>query len=82
MDLLCPLGKGSARWSWPGQGGQDDGVPVHLRRGRAQPSEIALYILLVDERPEEVTEMEMCGFGEVIASSFDFAPERTPSSRS
>jgi transcription termination factor Rho len=35
-----------------------------------------LYILLVDERPEEVTEMEMAGFGEVVASSFDFPAER------
>ena len=35
-----------------------------------------LYILLVDERPEEITEMEVCGFGEVIASSFDFPAER------
>jgi transcription termination factor Rho len=35
-----------------------------------------LMILLVDERPEEITEMEMCGFGEVIASSFDRPAER------
>jgi len=33
-------------------------------------------ILLVDERPEEVTEMELCGYGEVVASSFDYPPER------
>jgi len=33
-------------------------------------------ILLADERPEEITEMEMCGFGEVIASSFDRPAER------
>ena len=38
--------------------------------------ECELIILLVDERPEEVTEMEMCGFGEVIASTFDLTPER------
>jgi transcription termination factor Rho len=30
----------------------------------------------VDERPEEVTEMEACGFGEVIASTFDRPAER------
>jgi transcription termination factor Rho len=34
-----------------------------------------LLILLVDERPEEVTEMEMCGHGEVVASSFDCPAE-------
>ena len=33
--------------------------------------EAALLILLVDERPEEVFEMEAAGVGEVIASSFD-----------
>src|SRR6185503_18866867 len=31
----------------------------------------ALFILLVDKRPEEVFEMEAAGVGEVIASSFD-----------
>src|SRR5207253_3374430 len=35
-----------------------------------------IFILLIDERPEEITEMEMCGHGEVIASSFDFPAER------
>jgi transcription termination factor Rho len=38
--------------------------------------ECKLFILLVDERPEEVTEMEACGFGEVIASTFDRGAER------
>ena len=38
--------------------------------------ECELLILLVDERPEEVTEMEMCGFGEVIASTFDLTADR------
>jgi transcription termination factor Rho len=33
-------------------------------------------ILLVDERPEEVTEMENTGYGEVISSSFDHPAER------
>jgi transcription termination factor Rho len=38
--------------------------------------EALLLILLVDERPEEVTEMEMIGYGEVVSSSFDFPAER------
>jgi transcription termination factor Rho len=38
--------------------------------------ECHLLILLVDERPEEVTEMEQCGFGEVISSTFDRPAER------
>jgi transcription termination factor Rho len=35
-----------------------------------------LFILLVDERPEEVFEMEAAGVGEVIASSFDNPAQR------
>jgi transcription termination factor Rho len=38
--------------------------------------ECHLLILLVDERPEEVTEMEQGGFGEVIASTFDRPADR------
>jgi len=38
--------------------------------------ECHLLVLLVDERPEEVTEMESCGFGEVISSTFDRPAER------
>ncbi|HET6232452.1 MAG TPA: transcription termination factor Rho, partial [Longimicrobiaceae bacterium] len=38
--------------------------------------EAVLIVLLVDERPEEVTEMEMLGHGEVVASSFDCPAER------
>ena len=38
--------------------------------------ESSVLILLVDERPEEVTEMEACGYGEVVASSFDYPAER------
>jgi len=77
MDLLCPLGKGQrALVVAPAKAGKTT-VLQSICEGvvRNHPA-IALYILLVDERPEEVTEMELCGFGEVIASSFDFAPER------
>jgi transcription termination factor Rho len=39
------------------------------------PSALVM-ILLVDERPEEVTEMEAHGYGEVVASSFDYPADR------
>ncbi|MDH4351173.1 MAG: transcription termination factor Rho [Gemmatimonadota bacterium] len=77
MDLLCPLGKGQrALVVSPAKAGKTT-VLQSLCEGvvRNHP-DIELLILLVDERPEEVTEMEMCGFGEVIASSFDFPAER------
>ena len=42
--------------------------------GGANYPPAALFILLVDERPEEVFEMEAAGFGEVVSSSFDNPP--------
>jgi transcription termination factor Rho len=77
MDLLCPLGKGQrALIVAPAKAGKTTVLQSICEGVVRNHPEIALYILLVDERPEEVTEMEMCGFGEVIASSFDFPPER------
>jgi transcription termination factor Rho len=37
--------------------------------------EAALFVLLIDERPEEVTDMQRSVIGEVIASTFDEVPE-------
>ena len=77
IDLLCPFGKGQrALIVAPAKAGKTM-VLQAIAEGivRNHPEE-TLYILLVDERPEEVTEMELCGFGEVIASSFDFPPDR------
>src|SRR5258708_40000517 len=36
----------------------------------------ALIVLLIDERPEEVTDMQRTVKGEVISSTFDEAPQR------
>ncbi|MFW6201078.1 MAG: transcription termination factor Rho [Gemmatimonadota bacterium] len=77
IDLFCPFGKGQrAMIVAPAKAGKTmvlqavaEGVVTNCR-------ECTLFILLVDERPEEVTEMEACGFGEVIASSFDYPPDR------
>ena len=77
IDLLCPLGKGQrAMIVAPAKAGKTT-VLQSVAEGivRNYPDS-ALFILLVDERPEEVTEMEMCGFGEVIASSFDHPADR------
>ncbi|MDE1564640.1 transcription termination factor Rho, partial [Klebsiella pneumoniae] len=38
--------------------------------------EVFLIVLLIDERPEEVTEMERTVRGEVVASTFDESPAR------
>jgi transcription termination factor Rho len=77
IDLFCPLGKGQrAMIVAPAKAGKTT-VLQRVAEGivRNHP-ECFLLILLVDERPEEITEMEMCGFGEVVSSSFDFPPER------
>jgi transcription termination factor Rho len=77
IDLLCPLGKGQrALIVAPAKAGktmvlQSIAEGVSLNYPQAQ-----LFILLVDERPEEVFEMEAAGFGEVIASSFDNPAQR------
>ncbi len=77
IDLFCPLGKGQrAMIVAPAKAGKTT-VMQRIAEGIVSNNpECQLYILLVDERPEEITEMEMCGFGEVIASSFDFPAER------
>jgi len=77
IDLFCPLGKGQrAMIVAPAKAGKTT-VLQRVAEGivRNHP-ECTLLLLLVDERPEEITEMEMCGFGEVVASSFDFPSER------
>lgn len=77
IDLLCPFGKGQrALIVAPAKAGKTMMLQA-IAEGivRNQPNAFVL-ILLVDERPEEITEMESCGYGEVVASSFDFPPDR------
>lgn len=77
VDLFCPLGKGQrAMIVAPSKAGKTT-VLQRVAEGvvRNNP-ECTLFILLIDERPEEITEMESCGFGEVMASSFDFPADR------
>ena len=77
VDLICPLGFGQrALIVSPPKAGKTvmlqavaEGVALN------HPSAI-LLILLVDERPEEVSEMVDWGRGEVVASSFDLSHER------
>jgi transcription termination factor Rho len=77
IDLLCPFGKGQrALIVAPAKAGKTM-VLQSVAQGIVENSpQCTLFILLIDERPEEVTEMEMCGFGEVVASSFDFPASR------
>jgi len=72
IDLLCPLGKGQrALIVAPAKAGKTMVLQSIAEGVTANQPDAALFILLVDERPEEVFEMEAAGVGEVVASSFD-----------
>jgi transcription termination factor Rho len=72
MDLLTPLGKGQrALIVAPPRSGKTV-MLQHIAHGIAENyPKTKLMVLLVDERPEEVTEMKRNVNGEVIASSLD-----------
>jgi transcription termination factor Rho len=77
IDLLCPFGKGQrALIVAPAKAGKTTVLRAIAQGVAANYPQALLLILLVDERPEEVTEMVAAGFGEVVASSFDFPPDR------
>ena len=77
IDLFCPFGKGQrAMIVAPAKAGKTMVLQAVAEGVVKNSPECHLMILLVDERPEEVTEMEQCGFGEVIASTFDRPADR------
>jgi transcription termination factor Rho len=77
IDLFCPFGKGQrAMIVAPSKAGKTMVLQAVAEGIVKNHPECHLMILLVDERPEEVTEMEQCGFGEVIASTFDRPADR------
>lgn len=81
LDLVVPLGKGQrALIVAPAKAGKTMLLQSVLRGIAHNDPDAEIIVLLVDERPEEVTEMqrmvETIGRGETLASSFDFPPER------
>jgi transcription termination factor Rho len=77
IDLFCPFGKGQrAMIVAPAKAGKTMVLQAVAEGLVKNYPGSTVFILLVDERPEEVTEMEMCGYGEVIASSFDHPADR------
>jgi len=77
IDILCPFGKGQrALIVAPAKAGKTMVLQAIAEGIVTNYPKAELLILLVDERPEEVTEMENTGFGEVIASSFDHPADR------
>jgi transcription termination factor Rho len=77
IDLISPLGKGQrALIVAPARAGKTMLLQAVIEGVATNYPDAVLLILLVDERPEEVTEMQMLGLGEVIASSFDCPADR------
>jgi transcription termination factor Rho len=72
MDLLTPVGKGQrALIVSPPRTGKTI-MLQHISHGiSTNHPELKLIVLLIDERPEEVTDMRRSVIGEVIASSLD-----------
>lgn len=72
MDLLTPLGKGQrALIVAPPRTGKTILLQHISQAISANYPELKLIMLLIDERPEEVTDMRRCVKGEVVASSLD-----------
>src|SRR5258708_7870884 len=72
MDLLTPLGKGQrALIVAPPRTGKTMLLQSIANSVTTNHPEVALIVLLIDERPEEVTDMQRSVKGEVISSTFD-----------
>jgi len=77
MDLLTPIGKGQRGLIVsPPKSGKTVLLQKIANSITRNHPEIKLLILLIDERPEEVTDMERMVKAEVISSTFDEPPER------
>lgn len=72
VDLLCPIGKGQrALIVAPPRSGKTVLMQQLAKSISTNHPEVDLMVLLVDERPEEVTDMRRTIKGEVFASSSD-----------
>ena len=77
IDLVSPIGKGQhALIVSPPKAGKTILLQNIAQSIARNNPECYLIVLLIDERPEEVTEMQRMVRGEVIASTFDEPPTR------
>lgn len=77
MDLLTPLGKGQRGMIVsPPKAGKTILLQKIANSILRNHPEVYLIVLLIDERPEEVTDMERSVNAEVVSSTFDEPPER------
>ena len=77
FDLVTPIGKGQRGLIVaPPRTGKTVLLQKVAKSIRENNPEVTLIILLIDERPEEVTDMERMIDAEVVSSTFDEPPER------
>lgn len=77
IDILAPIGKGQRALLVASPKSGKTVLMQHIAHAiTANYPDVILMVLLIDERPEEVTEMERSVKGEVIASTFDEPPTR------
>src|SRR3990172_9569397 len=77
LDLLAPVGKGQRGMIVsPPKAGKTVILQKIANSITRNHPEIKLIVLLIDERPEEVTDMERTVQAEVVSSTFDEPPER------
>lgn len=77
LDLISPIGKGQRSLIVaPPRSGKTILLQNIANAITTNHSEVVLIVLLIDERPEEVTDMVRSVKGEVVSSTFDEPPER------
>lgn len=77
IDLISPIGKGSRGLIVaPPKAGKTIMMQNIAQAIARNNPETHIIVLLIDERPEEVTEMQRTVRGEVVASTFDEPPAR------
>ncbi|HEY4611792.1 MAG TPA: transcription termination factor Rho [Bacteroidota bacterium] len=77
LDLLAPIGKGQRGMIVsPPKAGKTVLLQKTANSILRNHPEVKLIVLLIDERPEEVTDMERTVNAEVVSSTFDEPPER------
>lgn len=77
MDIVTPIGKGQRGLIVaPPRTGKTMLLQAIANSVTTNHPEVTLIVLLIDERPEEVTDMQRSVKGEVISSTFDEPPTR------
>jgi transcription termination factor Rho len=77
VDLIAPIGKGQrALIVSPPKAGKTLMLQNIAQSITANSPDVVMIVLLIDERPEEVTDMQRSVRGEVVASTFDEPPSR------